>query len=139
MLPESGPHDPTVLRSREVISLEASNAEALTPIIVKWAIPATVLRVLLTSASHYSDAVFEWEFTVGLTISAVFGAIYARSVRRSVGDALWHGGMVGAIAAFLGTAVAVALADQAVVDLLWVTSAAFGAGAVSGAAAHLGP
>jgi hypothetical protein len=122
-----------------MISLEASNAKALTPIIVKWAIPATVLRVLLTTASHYFDAVLVWEYVIGLTISAVFGALYARAVRQSLGDALWHGGMVGAIAAFLATAVAVALADQAVLDLLWATLAAFAVGAVSGAAAHLGP
>ncbi len=120
-----------------MISLEASNARALTPIIVKWAIPATVGRVVLTAGSHYVDAILRWETVVGLVICAVFGAIYARSVRRSLGDALWHGAMVGGIAAFLGTAVAVTLADQAMVDLLWGTLSAFGVGAAAGAAAHL--
>ena len=124
-----------------MISLEAANAKALTPIIAKWAAPATALRVLLTTASHYSDAVVAWELLVGLTICAVFGALYARSVRRSLGDALWHGGMVGGmvggIAAFIGTAVAVALADRAVVELFWATLSAFGVGAAAGAMAHI--
>ena len=122
-----------------MISLEASNAKALTPIIVKWAIPATIGRVLLTTGSHYSTAVMQWDLWVALAISAVFGALYARAVRRSLGDALWHGGMVAAIAAFLGTAIAVTLADQAVVDLLWATLSAFAVGATAGAVAHLAP
>ncbi len=120
-------------------SLEAANAKALTPIIVKWAVPATLGRVALTTGSHYVDAILRWETVIGLMICAVFGAIYARSVRRSLGDALWHGGMVGGIAAFLGTAVAVTLADQAMVDLLRGTLYAFGVGAAAGAAAHLFP
>ena len=104
-----------------------------------WAAPAAVGRVLLTTASHYSEAVVQWDLWVGLTISAVFGALYAHSVRRSLGDALWHGGMVAAIAAFVGTAVAVTLADRAVVDLFWATLSAFAVGAAAGAVAHLTP
>jgi hypothetical protein len=111
----------------------------LTPIILKWAAPAAALRVVLTAGAHYSEVLVRWELLLGLAISGVFGAIYARAVRRSVGDALWHGGMVGGIAAFLGTAVAITLADQAMIDLLWSTLAAFGVGAAAGAVAHLSP
>jgi hypothetical protein len=120
-----------------MISLEESNAAALTPIVVRWALAASLGRVLLTTVVHYSDVMVEWEVVVGLAICAVFGAIYSRSVLRSLVDAIWHGGMVGGIAAFVGTALAVVLADQMVVDLLWSTLFAFGAGAAAGAAAHL--
>jgi hypothetical protein len=96
-------------------------------------------RVLLTAAAHYSEVAMAWELGIGLTISALFGALYANAVRRSLGDALWHGGMVAGIAAFLGTAVAVTLADRAVADLLWASLAAFAAGSAAGATAHLSP
>ena len=117
-------------------SPEESNAEAVTPMVLTWAAWATGGRLLLTTAAHYLEAAFQWQFVIGLGVCALGGALYARAVRRTRGDALWHGGMIGAIAAFLGTAVAVALADQPLVALLLGTLAGIGLGAAGGGAAH---
>ncbi|MDX1747150.1 MAG: hypothetical protein R3324_14530, partial [Halobacteriales archaeon] len=86
-----------------------------------------------------TEAGFRWEGWVGLAVCAVCGGLYARAARKSMGDAIWHGGMVGGIAAFLGTAVAVSLADRPGTALLWGTLAGIGVGAAAGAAVHAFP
>lgn len=112
------------------------DAEPLTPVVLRWAAAAAAARVLLTSLAHYFDSVYGWEPVVGALLCGLFGALYVVDARRSMGDALWHGGMVGGIGGFVGRAVGAALADSSVMALLTGTLMAFFAGAAAGAAAY---
>jgi len=119
-----------------VKSPEQANAESVTPAVLYWAAWATGARLLAVTWAHYTEVGFRWGGWVGLAVCALAGGLYAWNVRKSMGDALWHGGMVGGIAAFLSTAVAVSLADRPGVALLWATLMGIGVGAAAGAAAH---
>lgn len=121
---------------QDVKSPEQANAEALTPVVLRWAASAAVAWVLLTSLAHYLDPVYRWEPVVGALLGGVFGALYATDARRSIGDALWHGGMVGGIGGFVGRGVGVALADRPAMALLTGTLMAIVAGSTAGAVAH---
>jgi hypothetical protein len=111
---------------------EQSNAEALTPVVLRWAAFATGLRALLASLAHYFDWVYRWETGFAVAIYLLLGAAYASDARRSVGDALWHGGMVGAIAGFIGGALNAVLADRPAIGILVGTLTGAVAGAFGG-------
>ncbi len=69
---------------------------------------------------------------MAVAIYLLFGAAYAWDARRSVGDALWHGGMVGAIAGFIGGALNAVLADRPAIGILIGTLMGVVAGALGG-------
>ena len=105
---------------------------ALTPNVLLWAGSGTVVQIGLVVTGHYSDAVYAvWPMPMLLT-SVFAAAAYVIQVRRSPGDSAWHGGMVGGICAFLGTALAAVLADAPARDLATVTLAAIALGAAAG-------
>jgi len=113
-------------------SVSMENEEALTPAVLRWAALGTVLQIGWVVAGHYSDAVYAlWPVPL-LATSIVSSAAYVMQVRRSPGDSAWHGGMVGAICAFLGTALAAVLADVPALDLAKVTLGGMALGAATG-------
>ncbi len=106
-----------------------ANEEALTPAVLLWSGVGSATGVGLVVIGHYSDAVYGvWPLPLVVT-SAIAATAYVTQVRRSAGDSTWHGGMVGGICAFLGTALAAVMADVPAMDLATVTLSAIGAGA----------
>lgn len=109
-----------------------ANEQALTPAVLLWVGLGTVLQIGLVVAGHYSDPVFAvWPMPLLLT-SVFAAAAYVIQACRSPADSAWHGGMVGGICAFLGTALAAVLADVPARDLATVTLAAIASGAAGG-------
>ena len=110
----------------------AADEEALTPAVLLWAGSGTVVQIVLVVTGHYSDPVYAVWPVPTLVTAVLTAAAYVIHVRRSPGDSVWHGGMVGGICAFLGTSLAAILADVPALDLATVTTAAFVFGAAGG-------
>ncbi len=106
--------------------------QALTPPVLFWGGLGTVLQIGLVVAGHYSDAVyFAWPVP-SLVTAVLAGTAYVAHVRRSSRDSAWHGGMVGGICTFLGTALAAIMADVPALDLATVTLSGIAVAAVAG-------
>ncbi len=109
-----------------------ANAEALTPAVLLWAGLGTILQIGLVVAGHYSDGVYSAWPVPSLSTSVLAGVAYVIHIRRSYGDSAWHGGMVGGICTFLGTALAAVLADVSALQLATVALGGIVVGAVAG-------
>ena len=80
--------------------------------LAKWIAWGTVFQVAMVAAGHYNESIKNNVFAMGgMTISLVFGALYARSAARSKGGAALGGLAVGGACALLGIAVSVLLRD----------------------------
>ena len=113
-------------------SREEADEQALTPAVLGWASVGTVAQIILVTAGHYLDVVFDaWPWPE-LLVAGLAGSAYVIHIHRSYVDSAWHGGMVGGICSFLGVALAVSLADFPPKELATVTLAAIGTGAVCG-------
>ena len=109
-----------------------ADREPLTPAVLRWSALGSAVGVGLVVIGHYNDAVYGvWPLPL-VFASAVAASAYVIQVRRSAGDSVWHGGMVGGICGFGATALAAVMADVPAADLATVTLSATGAGAVVG-------
>lgn len=109
-----------------------ANREALTPAVLRWSALGSAVAVGSVVVGHYNDAVYGlWPLPL-VCAAAVAASAYVVQVRRSAGDSVWHGGMVGGICGFGATALAAVMADAPAADLATVTLSAIGVGAVVG-------
>ncbi|RMH11201.1 MAG: hypothetical protein D6701_15395 [Gemmatimonadetes bacterium] len=107
------------------------NARSVTPAVLAWATLAVVVGLALAAAAHDRPGLrAAWLLALSPAVS-VAAVGYAVHVRRSPGDAAWHGGMVAGIGAFLSTAAAALVADQRPRAVLTVTAGAILAGALA--------
>jgi len=82
---------------------------------------------------HYNEFIKTNVFAIGgMTISLVFGALYARSAARSKGGAMLGGLVVGGAGALLGIAVSFLLGDVPAAVLAFGTAGSAVAGLIGG-------
>ncbi len=119
----------------ELFSEPASREDALTPAVLLWGGTGTCVQIALVVAGHYNDAVYSvWPAPL-LATAAVSGAAYVIHKRRSLADSAWHGGVVGGICTFLGTALAAVMADVAAMQLVTMSLGGIAVGGVAGSLA----
>jgi hypothetical protein len=100
---------------------------------IKWTIIATVVQLVMVVAGHFNAFIKEKVFAIGgMSISLVFGALWAVSCARGKGHAAWGGGVVGGVCALIGIAVSCALGDVEPAVLAFGTAGSFVAGVIGG-------
>lgn len=105
---------------------------------IKWTIIATVVQLVMVVAGHYNAFNKDAGFAIGgMSISLVFGALWAMSSARGKGHAAWGGGVVGGVCALIGIAVSCALGDVPPAVLGFGTAGSFVAGVVGGIVVYL--
>lgn len=111
------------------------NARSVTPAVLRWAAVAVGFDVAIIVGAHLYDGVFRFAPLAGALASATAAGLYSRSVRKSLADSAWHGGMVASIGGFISSALSASLADQRPIVMLWATLGALAVGTVAGVAA----
>lgn len=121
------------------VSVSASAADIKDPLpdLMKWTVWGTVLQVAMVVAGHYNEFIKNNVFAIGgMTISLIFGALYARAAARSKGGALLGGLVVGGACAFLGIVVSFFLGDVEAAVLAFGTLGSAVAGLIGGIALY---
>lgn len=108
--------------------------------LAKWTAWGTVFQVAMVAAGHYNEFVKNNLFAIGgMTISLVFGALYARAAARSKSGAALGGLVVGGVCALLGIAVSVLLRDVPASVLGFGTAGSAVAGLIGGLVTYVLP
>lgn len=93
----------------------------------------TVVQVAMVVAGHYNAFIRENVFAIGgMSISLVFGALWAAKAARSKGGGFVGGAIVGGLCAFLGIALSVAMGDVPAGVLAFGTAGSAVAGGIGG-------
>lgn len=107
-------------------------------LMVRMTAVGTVFQLAMVIAGHYNEFVKDNLFAgLGMFISLVVAAMYARSGARSVGTAAAGGAVVGGVCALLGIGVSVLLKDSEPMILAFGSIGSAVAGSIGGAVAYL--
>jgi hypothetical protein len=100
----------------------------------KAAIVGTILQLAMVISGHWIEYIKINLFAVvGVIISGIAGAMYARAANQSRGTSALNGALVGGLCALIGIAVSYALGDvPAMILVIGTLSSAVG-GAIGGA------
>jgi hypothetical protein len=94
----------------------------------------TVLQLVMVVLGHWAPVIASLFAVLGMAISLVAGALYARMARPSVGQGALGGAVAGGVCALIGIAVSFALGDVPATILALGTASSAVTGAIGGAA-----
>jgi hypothetical protein len=101
--------------------------------LIRATLIGTLLQVGMVVAGHYVPMIAQDWFAIGGTgISLLAGVIYAVGARATFGGGAVGGGLAGALCAFIGIVVSVALGDVPALTLAIGTAASAVGGAIGG-------
>ncbi|HSU17695.1 hypothetical protein [Longimicrobium sp.] len=94
----------------------------------------TVLQLTMVILGHWAPVIASLFAVLGMAISLVAGALYARMARPGIGQGAVGGAVAGGVCALIGIAVSFALGDVPAVVLAFGTVSSAVTGAIGGAA-----
>lgn len=97
--------------------------------LVLWIVVGSVLQVAMVVAGHFAEGVRPLYPVIGVSISALAGALFGARGARGAGESAWGGALAGALCPVVGVLVSVALGQVGMV----VLAIAMGSGVVTGA------
>lgn len=99
---------------------------------IKWIAIGTVVQIAMVLVGHWSTGVANLFGPLGVVISLLIGALWAREAARGLGHGAGGGALVGGACALIGIALSLLLGDVGAMILLFGTLSSALTGLVGG-------